>query len=347
MRNLASALAVGLFTGVAVLTSPWTAYGQSAPMPSNITIFVGYSATTGIGYDTYGRVLARFMGKYLPGNPTITVSNRPGAGSMTLSNYIANIAPKDGSEIGLIGRGVAMDRLVYAERSGARFDATQLNWLGSMNNEVSGFYIADTAPVKSLDDVLAGKQLIVGSAGAASDLHAFARVMNAVVGANLRIIDGYPGTTEILLALQRGEVNELVGYSWGAARTGSAELLKSGRLKIILQLALKKHADLPEVPLIMDLVKSDENKQILELIFARQTMGRPFVAPPGTPQPVVDTLRDAFSKAMQDPDLIAMAEKIGLELDFTSGEDVQDLVRRLHEFPKETIRRTQEIIAQK
>lgn len=341
-RGLLWSIAIGL-VGLAPVSS---ALAQDA-VPSKITIFVGYSATSGIGYDTYGRVMARFLGKYVPGNPNITVSNRPGAGSMTLANYIANVAPKDGSEIALIGRGVAMDRLVYGDKSAARFDATKLNWLGSMNNEVSGFYVSDTAPVKNLKEVLAGKSLNVGSAGAASDLTAFALVMNSILGARLKIIDGYPGTTEILLALERGEVDGLVGYSWGAARTGSASMLKSGKLNIILQLALKKHPELADVPLIMDLVKTEDERQVLELIFARQTMGRPFVAPPGTPSSTVKVLRSAFTSAMKDPDLIATAEKMGLEIDYTSGEDVQELVEKLHKLPPKVVQRTQEIIIPK
>lgn len=338
---LCSALMLIAFTGNV------GARDQGVQNFTKVTIFVGYSSTSGIGYDTYGRVLARSLGKYLPGNPTVTVSNRPGAGSMTLANYIANAAPKDGSEIGLIGRGVAMDRLVYGEKSPARFDATKLQWLGSMNNEVGGFFISDTAPVKSLKDVLDGKELIVGSAGAASDLHAFALVMNSILGARLKIVDGYPGTTEILLALERGEVDGLIGYSWGAARTGSASMLKSGKLNNILQLALKKHPELPHVPLITDLVQSTNERQLLELIFARQTMGRPFIAPPGTPEGAVKLLRTAFTAAMKDPELTETASKMSLEIDHTDGENVQQLVERLHQLPQVVIERTQSIINKK
>ncbi len=347
MKTYRRKILLGIALGFTAFAPVSNASAQSDKAPSKITIFVGYSATSGIGYDTYGRVLAQHLGKYVPGSPTITVSNRPGAGSMTLANYISNVAPKDGSEIALIGRGVAMDRLVYGDKSAARFDATKLNWLGSMNNEVSGFYISDTAPVKNLQEVLAGKGLNVGSAGAASDLTAFALVMNSILGARLKIIDGYPGTTEILLALERGEVDGLVGYSWGAARTGSASLLKSGKLNVVLQLALKKHPELDHVPLIMDLVKAEDERQVLELIFARQTMGRPFVAPPGTPPETVEMLRSAFTSAMKDPELIATAKKMSLEIDYTSGEDVQALVERLHRFSPNVIKRTQEIILSK
>lgn len=316
-----------------------------SPNFQRLTILIGYSATSGIGYDTYGRVLARVLGRHLPGNPVVTPSNRPGAGSMTLANYIANVAPKDGSEIALVGRGVPMDRLIYGSASAAKFDATKQQWLGSMNNEVGGFYISDTAPVKSLKDVMSGKPLTVGSAGAASDLHAFALVMNSIFGAKLKIIDGYPGTNEILLALERGEVDGLIGYSWGAAKTGSAAMLKSGKIINILQLGLKKHPDLPDLPLIMDLVSSPDEKQFMELVFARQTMGRPFMAPEGTPAPNVAALREGFVKAMRDPELVEMANKIGLEIDHTTGAEVQELVDRLHKLPKPVIDRAQNLLS--
>lgn len=337
---------LGLAATAALIAKPDAAVAQTPDM-SRVTIFIGYSATSGIGYDTYGRVLARVYGKYLPGNPVVTPSNRPGAGSMTLANYIANVAPKNGSEIGLVGRGVAMDTLIFGSASPAKFDATKQQWLGSMNNEVGGFYISSDAPVKTLDDVLASKPLTVGSAGAASDLHAFALVMNSIFGANLKLVDGYPGTNEILLALERGEVDGLIGYSWGAAKTGSAAMLQSGKLINILQLGLKKHPDLPNLPLIMDLVKNDADKQVLELVFARQTMGRPLMAPAGTPPAVVKALRDGFEKAMKDPELVQAAAKIGLETDHTSGEDVQKLVERLHNLPAPIIERTQRILARK
>lgn len=345
MRKLFAALA-GLSVAVATTLASGHALAQTVTFP-RLTIFIGYSATSGIGYDTYGRVLARVYGKYLPGNPIVTASNRPGAGSMTLANYIATVAPKDGTEIGLIGRGVPMDTLIFGSTSAAKFDATRQQWIGSMNNEVGGFYISNTAPVKSLNEVMAGKPLTVGSAGAASDLHAFALVMNSIFGAQLRIIDGYPGTNEILLALERGEVDGLIGYSWGAAKTGSAAMLQSGKLINVLQLGLKKHPDLPNVPLIMDLIKSEEEKQVLELVFARQTMGRPLMAPGGASPAVTAALREGFEKAMKDPELVQTAAKIGLEIDYTSGEEVQQLVEKLHNLPKSVIDRTQRILVKK
>jgi tripartite-type tricarboxylate transporter receptor subunit TctC len=323
---------------------PFPGLAQEASFKGKqITIYVGFSPTTGIGYDTYARVLARVYGRHLPGNPGIVVANKPGGGSMTAANHIAQVAARDGTEIGIVGRGVAMDRLVFGQKSAARFDATQLQWLGSMNNEVSGFFLSDTAPVKSLDDVLAGKPFVVGSAGSSSDLHIFAIVVNSIFGAKMKIIPGYPGTNEILLSLERGEVDGLLGYSWAAARSGSAEMLRTGKLKNIMQLGLRKHPDMPNLPLIMDLVQNEDDKRVLELVFARQAMGRPFIAPPGTPPAIVAALRAGFRDSMKDPELIEVAAKLDLEVDPMSGEDVQALVERLHKFPAGVIERTQAI----
>ncbi len=345
MRRIRSIIGVAV-SAIFAAFSPENASAQTTPI-SRLTIYIGYSATSGIGYDTYGRVLARVYGKYLPGSPVVTASNRPGAGSMTLANYIANVAAKDGSEIGLVGRGVAMDRLIYGSASAAKFDAMKQHWLGSMNNEVGGFFISNAAPVKSLDDVLAGKPLTVGSAGAASDLHAFALVMNSIFGAKLKIIDGYPGTNEILLALERGEVDGLIGYSWGAAKTGSAAMLQSGKIVNILQLGLNKHPELPNLTLIADLVNTPDEKQFMQLVFARQTMGRPLMAPEGTPSATVQALREGFDKAMKDTELIETAKRIGLEVDSTTGADVQALVEGLHHLPAPVIERAQKLLAKK
>jgi tripartite-type tricarboxylate transporter receptor subunit TctC len=312
-----------------------------------MTIYIGFSAIGGIGYDTYGRVMARHMGKHIPGNPSISPANKPGAGSMTLANYLYNAAPKDGTEIALLARGVAMDKLINGDAATAKFDATKFNWLGSMNNEVAGFFISGTAPARDLKEILAGKELTVGSSGAGSDAQIFGAVLNAVLGTNLKIIAGYPGMSEVLLAIERGELDGVPGYSWGSARTGSAQNLKDGSLKLVMQLALTKHPDLPNVPLVTDLVESEGDKQVLELVFARQSMGRPFAAPPGLAPQMAATLRKAFTDAMHDPQLVAECEKIGMEISYVSGAEIQALVEKLHTFPKEVTSRAQKIAGAK
>ena len=242
---------------------------------------IGFSPT-GFGYDTYGRLLARHLGKYLPGNPTIVPQNRPGAGSLNLANYIFNAAPKDGTEIALVGRGVAMEPMLGGSASQAKFDSTKFAWIGSMNNEVSGFFIRQPGPVKTLrgdEGRAACRSARPASAATSTPLP---RALNALLGTKLKPISGYPGTQEIMLAVERGELDGIVGYSWGVAKSGNKAHLEDGSLKIILQLALDKHKELPDIPLVTEFVKNPEDRQVLEMIFSRQSMGRPVVAPPGS-----------------------------------------------------------------
>jgi tripartite-type tricarboxylate transporter receptor subunit TctC len=310
-----------------------------------ISVAIGFSPT-GVGYDTYGRLLARYMPKYLPGNPNMVAENKPGAGSMTLANQIYNAAARDGTEIALIGRGVPMDPLLVGPSSPAKFDATKFSWIGSMNNEVAGFFIRSGSPAQSADDLLAGKGLQVGSAGAGSDMQVFAEALNAVLHTKLNIIAGYPGMNEIILAMQRSEVDGAVGYSWSTARVGSGPQLKSGEFKIIMQLALEKHPDLPDVPLVLDLVKTEEDRALFNLIFARQAMGRPVVAPPGLDPRVLAALRKGFDETLKDKEFLAEAGRIGLEINHVGGEEVEALVRKLYAMPPSVASRAQKILAQ-
>src|SRR3984957_10332149 len=284
-RTKARARASLLLAASLLVASSAAAQAQADGAPMlflgiGITRTIGFSPP-GFGYDTYGRLLARYLGKYLPGKPSVVALNKPGAGSLNLANYIYNVAPRDGTEIAIVGRGVAADPMLDGNASNAMFDPTRFTWLGSMNNEVSGFYIRQPGPAATLEDILAGRNLKVGATGAGGDQQVFTAALNALLGTRLTTIGGYPGTNEILLAVERGELDGIVGYSWGVARSGNKDLLESGKLKIVMQLALAKHAELPGIPLVTDFVTNPDDKKVLEVIFSRQSMGRPLVAPPG------------------------------------------------------------------
>ena len=184
-----------------------------------------------------------------------------------------------------------MEPLIGASASQGKFDARKFVWLGSMNNEVSGFFIRQGAPAANLSEILAGTPLQVGSTGAAGDQQAFTVALNSLLGTRLKPIAGYPGTQEILLAIERGELDGIVGYSWGVARAGNKDDLASGRLKIVMQLGLAKHKDLPNVPMLDEFVHAPQDRQVLDLIFSRQAMGRPLIAPPGLDPAVAELLR--------------------------------------------------------
>jgi tripartite-type tricarboxylate transporter receptor subunit TctC len=310
-----------------------------------INLYIGFSPT-GFGYDTYGRLLAKYYGKYLPGNPLVIPQNRPGAGSLSLVTYLYNAGAKDGTDIGLVGRGAAMEPLL-SDSPSAKFDGTKLTWIGSMNNEVAGFFISDTSPAKDLKAVLAGPPIQVGSTGSGGDPQTFANAVNVVFKTKMGIVAGYPGMNEILLGISRGELDGVLGYSWGVARMGSRDQLKEGKLKLIMQLALNKHPELPDVPLVTELAPNSEGRRVLELIFARQSMGRPIAAPPGLDPAVTTALRKAFYEAMHDPEFIADCEKINLEISYVGGEDVQALLRQLYSLPENVLAEARRIVAAK
>jgi tripartite-type tricarboxylate transporter receptor subunit TctC len=340
LRALALAAAVLLLLPAAARSQPQEPAVSFAG--KQIRLLIGFSPT-GYGYDTYGRLLARYFGKYLPGNPTIVPQNRPGAGSLGLTSYMAHAAPADGSEIAIVGRGVAMEPILDAPTSPPKFDSTTFTWLGSMNNEVGGFFVRQPGPASSFQDVLDGAALKVGATGAGGDQQIFTAALNALFGTRLTVISGYPGTQELMLAIERGELDGIVGYSWSVARTGNKDDLDNGSLKIILQVALNRHPNLPNVPLVTDFVKNPADRQVLDLIFSRNSMGRPLLAPPGLDPAMAAALRNAFAAAMHDPALIADAAKIGLELNFVSGEEVQALVERLYHSPPDVLARAQAI----
>ena len=293
-----------------------------------VELYIGYSV--GGGYDTYARLLANHMGKYIPGKPNIIAKNMPGAGSAKLANWLYNVAPKDGTAIGEIGRGTGFDPLFKI--AGAQFDGTKFNWLGSANDEVSVCVAWQGVGVTKFEDVLE-KDLIVGGTGASADTDQFPKIMNGVLGTKFKIVTGYPGGNEVGLAMERGEVKGRCGWSWSSVKALHLDWVKDKKVLILVQLSLQKHPDLPDVPLVMDLAKNDDQKRILKLIFTRQVMGRPFLAPPGIPAERVAALRKAFMDTLKDKDFLAAAAKAKLEINPVSGEKIQALVQEAYDSP--------------
>jgi tripartite-type tricarboxylate transporter receptor subunit TctC len=296
-----------------------------------VDLYIGYSA--GGGYDIYARLIAKHIGKHIPGNPTVVAKNMDGAGSLRLANWLYNVAPKDGTAFGIIGRGTGFDPLL-GRTKGAQFEAVKYNWIGSANNEVSICAAWHTTGITKFQDLLT-RELTVGGSGAAADTDQFPRIMNAMLGTKMKIVTGYPGGNDIGLALERGEVNGRCGWSWSSVKVTHQPWIDQKKINVLVQLALDKHAELPDVPLITELAKTDEQRQIFKLVFARQVMGRPFLAPPGIPQERVDALRKAFMDTLKDKDLLAEADKAQLEITPVSGEDIQKLVVDVHNTPAE------------
>jgi tripartite-type tricarboxylate transporter receptor subunit TctC len=296
----------------------------------SIDLYIGYSV--GGAYDLYARYLARHMGKHIPGNPTVVPKNMEGAGSLRLANWLYNVGPKDGTTFGIIGRGTGFDVLLGNPK--AQFDATRYNWIGSANNEVSVCVAWHTSGITKFEDMLT-RPLIVGGTSASADTDQFPRITNGVLGTKMRVITGYPGGNEVGLAMERGEVQGRCGWSWSSVKSTHKKWLDEKRFSILVQLALQKHPDLPDVPLIVDLAKTDEQRKILELIFARQVMGRPFLAPPGVPRERTEALRKAFMDTMNDKEFLADAEKAQIEINPVPGDQLEKLIQNIFASPPE------------
>jgi tripartite-type tricarboxylate transporter receptor subunit TctC len=300
---------------------------------------IGYSV--GGGYDIYARLLARHLGRHIPGNPTLVPKNMEGAGSVRLANWLYGAAPRDGSAVGAMSRGAAFDPLLGEK--GAQFDASKFSWIGSANNEVSVCVALSTSGVTKFDDLLT-KQLTIGSTGVGDDTYQFPAVLNAVLGTKFKIIPGYPGGNDITLALDRGEVDGRCGWSWSSLVATRADWIASKKIIVLVQLSLSKHPDLPDVPLIMDLAKTDEQRQIFKLIFARQVMGRPYLGPPDVPRDRVAALRQAFAETMQDKAFLDEAAQAKLEINPVNGEQIEALVNEVYQTPPDVVKKAAAIL---
>lgn len=293
-----------------------------------VTIWVGYSA--GGGYDVYARTFARHWGKHLPGNPEFIVKDRPGAGSMLVANELYNILPKDGTAIGVIGRGMPQEKLLGNDQ--AKFDSAKYTWIGSANNEVSVCVAWHTTGITKFQE-LRTRGMIVGGTGEGADTDTFPKVLNNVLGTKLKLVTGYPGGTDVLFAMEKGELEGRCGYSWSSAVTMHSDWLKEGKMKVLLQISTEKHPDLPNVPFVMDLAENDQERQVLEFVFARQAWGRPFLAPPGVPADRAKALQDSFMAVTKDPEFLADAHKQKLEINALSGPRVAELINRMAKTP--------------
>ena len=240
-------------------------------------VIVGHSV--GGGYDLYARLLSRFLGRYIPGRPTVVVQNMPGAGGLRAANYLYAAAPKDGSVIATFSRSIPTFPLLSPP---ATFDGTKFTWLGSMSSDTSLCLTGAKSPVKTWRDMLTNPTIMGGqSIGADSDI--YARLYKNVLGARIKLVSGYPGTNDITLAMERGEVDGICGLSWGTIKVAHPDWMSTKHVNLLLQAGLKKDAELPDVPLASDLIDEPEKKQMLQLHFAPQGMGRPYTAPPNIP----------------------------------------------------------------
>ena len=297
-----------------------------------INLIVGYSV--GGGYDLYAREVARYLGKHIPGNPTVVTQNMPGAGSLKAVMYLYSAAPKDGSVIGTFGRTEAVAPLLTPNE--AKFDATKLGWLGSVTSETSTCVTWHTSKVKTWADALTTQFSLAGE-GAGADPDVFARLIKNVFGAKVKLVSGYPGTNDASLAVERGEVDGECGLSWGTLKSKHADWLRDKSVNIIVQAALRKEPELPNVTFIIDLAKTQAQQQILKLVLSGQTMARPFAAPPGVPADRLAVLRKAFDDTMKDPAFLAETKKARMDIAPIGGAEIEQLLHEVYASPKDVV----------
>jgi tripartite-type tricarboxylate transporter receptor subunit TctC len=302
------------------------------------------SSAAGGGYDSFSRLIAHHMSKYLPGNPTIVVQNLLGGGGIRAANTIYNVAPKDGSVFGLIDRGMPTAPLLYADRSQAKFDAVRFGWIGSVMKETGMGVLSGRSPVKNIEEAKT-HPVFFGATGPETDPAMYARLVNELVGTQIHVINGYKGQPEEFQAVEKGELDGLFMSGWsGPGRAYVRDLVAKGQMRLLVQMAPGRGAQEPDTPAILDLVSAPIDRQIVELVLGRIALGRPVVAPPDIPPERLALLRKAFQQAVDDPALRADAAQQRLAIDPIYGEEAQQIIDRLYAAPPEVVERMRRIV---
>lgn len=305
-----------------------------APEPfagKTVSVVIGFGP--GGGYDTWGRLLARHIGKHLPGKPTVVAQNMPGGGSYVAASHLFSVAPRDGTVFGLISRDAPLGPLSGAP--GARFDALKFSWIGTPTKEHNVCLAYHSAGVKSVQD-LHKKQLILGDTGPGTGTRTYPKVLNALLGLNFKLVSGFRSSADVFLAMERGEVDGIC-ESLDSVNSRKPDWITSGKIIVLLQAGPAPHPDLKGVPYVLDLARTAEERQVLEFLYAGQGIGRPFVAPPDLPAERLRMLREAFGATMRDAEFIADAKRAKFELEPEDGEYLAALIRKIYATPKPII----------
>lgn len=303
-----------------------------------LTMIIGFGA--GGGYDLWARTIARHIGKHLPGNPVGVPQNMPGAGSYNAANHIYSVATKDGTVMGIIARDAPLGPLTG--HTGARFDPLKMSWIGTPTTETNVCVAMNTAKVKKVDD-LYKTELIVGETGVGTGTRSYPKALNEILGMKFKLIAGFPSSTNVMLAMERGEVDGIC-QSLDSVISDRPEWAKTGRMIFVFQGGASPNPTLKGVPFVLDLAKTDEQRQAIRFLYAGQAIGRPFVAPPGLAPERLKMLRDAFMATMGDKDFLAEAKKVKLDVDPTDGAGLEKIVRDIYATPPDIVKRVGELI---
>ena len=326
----------------AALTISASALAQSAGEPfaggKPLTMVIGFGP--GGGYDLWARTLSRHIGKHLPGAPTVVPQNMPGAGSLVAANHIYNAAPKDGTVMGIIARDAALAELTGMQ--GARFEATKISWIGSPATETNVCIAYRTAKVGSAKDLFE-RELILGNTGPGTGTYTYPKALAGILGMKFKLISGFPSSSDVFLAMERGEV-EGICESLDSVTGKKPDWIEKGTVKVLFQAGIEPNPHLKDVPFVLDLAKTEEDKQALRFLYAGQGIGRPFVAPPDLPPERLKMLRDAFNATMKDPEFMADVKKQKLELEPQNGEQLERLIKDLFTTPKPVIEKVARLV---
>jgi tripartite-type tricarboxylate transporter receptor subunit TctC len=304
----------------------------------NITVSIGYAA--GGTYDATARLLTRHMPRHIPGRPNMVAQNMPGSGGIKQILHLFSVAPRDGTAMGMLSRSYAIEPIFNP--GSAKYDPVRFNPIGSTSTEVSVGVVWHTNRVKTLNDLFT-HPITTGATGVTDDTGRFPTLLNNLAGTKIRVVTGYRGGNDVTLAMERGEVDARFGWSWGSLKSRSKDWLDDKKINIIVQMALAKAEDLPDVPLIMDFAKTEKDRRALELLFSPQAVAWPIVAPPDVPKDRLAALRRAFDATMKDPAFVAEAMKMRIDVEPVTGEAMQEIVKRLHGFDRSVIDRAIEL----
>ncbi len=333
----------GLFAALAlagILSAPAQAQSvQQFYKGRQVNLIVGFNP--GGAYDPYARMLARHLPKHLPGAPDIVVKNMQGAGSVRAANYLYKVAPRDGSELGLIAGSAALEPMFGVRPT--QFEGQKFTWLGSANDEPGVCFSWHTSPIVSARDLF-DKEMILGASGT-SNLD-FPLALNAVLGTKIRIVRGYNGSSAIMLAMERGEIQGMCGMVYAGVQTSHPDWLTESKVRTLMQIGLARNDKLAGVPFVMDFAKTDNDRSVLRLLVGWTIMGRPYLAPPGVPDDRKHALRRAFDLTMRDPAFLTDAAKLRLDISPISGEAIERFLEDAYVTPRPLVERAGKVLAQ-
>ena len=334
---------------VALVAALLVSVGEACAQPNfyagkQISLLIG--TTAGGGYDAYGRLVARHIGRHIPGEPAVVAKNMPGAGGLAAANHLYNRAAKDGTEILIVQNGLPFERLFQTlspDGKNALFDATKFGWIGSATQTVFVTVTWHASGVRTLADASA-KETILGASTPSADSYILAMLSNNLLGTKFKVVHGYAGATEVSLAVENGEVQGEAGKDWTTLTATKPQWIRDRLINILVQMGMKAHPDLKGVPMAIELAKSPEDRQIMEVVFAKYGMARPFFTAPGVPPDRLALLRRAFDATLSDPVVIAEATKLGMELSPVRGEDVEAMVTTMMATPDSLAARARDVL---